>query len=113
MRDILRDLFLSCDRGRSLLRSLAWFVPIAAITLYSHSDIFTGTKPATGTAHPEQSINVALNAAYCGKPQLWSARHSPQSFLTTRPDLMSAPLRNVISAMAGSLDTYCQSVNEP
>ena len=110
---ILRDLFLSSDGNRGWLRSLTYFLPIALITLLSHRDIFTGTKPATGTAHPEQSINMAMNAAYCGKPSLWSSRYSPQVFLTTRPDLMSAPLRNVIAAMAGSVDAYCQTANEP
>jgi hypothetical protein len=108
---LLRDLFLSSDT-RGWIRSLLYWLPVAAIVLYSHRDIYTGTKPPTTTAHPEQSLNVALNAVYCGKPQMYSQRYSIQNFLSTRPDLMGAPFRNVIAASAGSLDTYCHYANE-
>jgi hypothetical protein len=108
----VRDLILSSANHRGVLRSLIYLVPIAAITLYSHRDLYTGTAIPTGTAHPEQSINVALNAQYCGKPQGWSQKYSVQSFLTIRRDLMATPFRNVIAAMAGSVDDYCTMVNE-
>ena len=111
----MRDLVLSTADGqpRGVIRSLLYLVPIAAIVLYSHSMLFTGTQPPTTTAHPEQSLNVALNASYCGKPQMYSQRYSMQNFLSTRPDLMSTPFRNVIAASpAGSVDTYCQYANE-
>ena len=75
------------------MRALLYLLPVAAIVLYTHRSLYTGTAIPTGTAHPEQSINVAINAGYCGKPKLWSGRYSPQVFLTTRLDLMSAPLR--------------------
>jgi hypothetical protein len=109
---LLRDLALSAPGTRGWLRSLAYLLPVAAITLYVHSNLYTGTQIPTTTAHPEQSVNVALNAAYCGKPQMYAQRYSAQNFLSGRPDLMSKPFRNVIAAMAGSLDNYCHYANE-
>ncbi len=103
---------VSSRAPRGWLRTLAYFVPIALLTLYTHRDLFTDTQAPTTTAHPEQSLNVALNAAYCGKPQMYSQRYSVQTFLSTRPDLMKTPFRNVIAAMAGSVDTYCHYANE-
>jgi len=114
VKDVLKDLVLSLPRGqrRGYLRTLLYFLPVAVIVLYTHRVVYTGTAIPTGTAHPEQSINVALNAAYCGKPKLWSARYSPQVFLTTHRELMATPFRNVIAAMSGSLDEYCRTVND-
>ena len=66
----------------------------------------------TGTAHPVQSINVAVNQTFCGK-SMESSRHSLQVFLTTRPDLWSRPYREAIATQAGSLEEYCQFVVEP
>lgn len=110
---MLKDLVVSSPSARGWLRALAWFIPLAAIVLYSHRDIYTGTQPPTATAHPEQSLNVALNAAYCGKPQMYSQRYSIQTFLSQHPELMATPFRNVIAASpAGSVDTYCQYANE-
>jgi hypothetical protein len=112
LKTLLRDLVLSSPGHRGWLRSLAYLLPVAALTLYVHSNLYTGTQTPTTTAHPEQSMNVALNAAYCGKPQMYTQRYSAQNFLSGRPDLMSKPFRNVIAAMAGSVDNYCHYANE-
>jgi hypothetical protein len=114
MRQLLADLFLSSagGRDRGILRSLAYLTPIVIIALTSHRDVYSGTAAPTGTAHPEQSINVALNATYCGEPSAISSRYSVQTFLTTRLDLMAVPFRNVIAAQAGSVDAYCRTLNE-
>ena len=72
-----------------------------------------GFPVPTGTAHPEQSINVAVNAHFCAKPSAISQRYSVQVFLTTRLDLMSHPFRDAIVTQAGTIGRYCQSVNDP
>ena len=79
-------------------------------TLYA--DLYGGSLPPTGTAHPVQSINVAVNAEVCGRSQE-SSRYSLQVFLTTRPDLWARPYRDAMVAQAGSLAEYCRFVNEP
>jgi hypothetical protein len=114
MRQVVIDLFLSSPQGRDrgIIRSLVYLLPVAMIALITHRDLYSGTALPTGTAHPEQSINVALNAAYCGRPSAVSDRYSVQVFLTTRLDLMSVPFRNVIAAQAGSVDNYCRTLNE-
>jgi hypothetical protein len=112
LKTFLRDLVLSSPGDRGWLRSAAYLLPLAAVILYAHTYLYTGTQAPTTTAHPEQSMNVALNAAYCGKPQMYTQRYSAQNFLSTRPDLMSKPFRNVIAAMAGSVDNYCHYANE-
>ncbi|HVZ23084.1 MAG TPA: hypothetical protein VG871_18555 [Vicinamibacterales bacterium] len=112
---MLRDLLLSSSGGtdRSLGRCLLYFIPIAAIALFVHRDLYAGRAPLTGVSHAQRSFDAAVNAAYCGKPDWYSARYSVHTFLTTRPDLMSHPMRNVVAAQAVSVDDYCVKVNDP
>lgn len=109
------DLFTSSREpgGRTIVRSLFYLVPVAAIVLVLYHDLYSGTVPPTTTAHPEQSINVALNAHFCGKPGATSHRHSVQVFLSTRLDLMSHPFVGAINRQAGGITEYCRTVTDP
>jgi hypothetical protein len=113
-RRLVGDLLLSArSHDRGMARSALYLVPVALISLYLYRDLYSGTNPPTGTAHPVQSIDVALNAEFCGEPGRYSTRYSVQTFLTTRPDLMSRPFQRAITAHAGSIHGYCQSVTTP
>lgn len=111
IRQALTDLFLT-SAARHPLKALLLSVPVAAAVMLLYGDLYSGAVEPTGTAHPVQSINVAVNRVFCGR-SMESSRHSLQVFLTTRPDLWSRPYRDAIAAQAGSLDEYCTHIVEP
>jgi len=112
-RTVWSDLWLSSTGGRSWTRSLAYWLPIAAIAIWTHGDLYEGSVRLAGLSHAERSMNTAVNAVYCGKAGLLSSRYSIYRFLTERSDLMAAPLRTVIAAQAESLSKYCATVDFP
>jgi hypothetical protein len=114
LRRVLRDLWRSADPPgiRSVIRSLLYLIPVALAVSALYADLYSGTAAPTTTAHPEQSINVALNAHFCGKPSGMSQRFSVQVFLSTRLDLMSQPFRGVINRQAGGVGEYCATVTD-
>jgi hypothetical protein len=113
VRSSWSDLWRSSAGGRSWIRSFVYWLPIAALTIWSHGQLYAGSTRLSGLSHAQRSMDTAVNAAYCGKPGLLSSRYSIHRFLKERTDLMAQPFRNVIAAQAVSLSNYCQTVDAP
>jgi len=113
LRSVWNDLWLSSNGSRSWIRSFVYWLPVAALTIWLHGDLYAGSERLSGLSHAQRSMDTAISAAYCGKPGLASSRYSTYTFLKDRNDLMSQPFRNVMAAQAVSLSNYCATVNTP
>jgi hypothetical protein len=88
-------------------------IPVTVVVLVQYRDLYSGSTPPSSTNHATLSLNMALNARFCGTVGRLSSRYSPYVFLTKRADLMSHPFEETIAAEAGSLAEYCRTVTEP
>ena len=114
MQRVVKDLSLSETRERrGALRSVLYLIPIVAIVAFRYSDLYSGSTPPTPLNHEVLSMNMALNARFCGSVGRLSSRYSPYLFLARRPDLTSHSFGEVIAAEAGTVDAYCRTVTEP
>jgi hypothetical protein len=113
LRFVWHDLWLSSGGSRSWVRSIVYWLPVAALTIWSHGDLYAGGERLSGLSHAQRSMDTAVSAAYCGRPGLASSRYSIYVFLKERADLMSQPFRNVMAAQAVSVSNYCATVNAP
>ncbi len=113
MRTVLKDLVFTSIGPRPVGRSLILFVPLAAILLVTSRDLYRGRTAPAVTSHEVLSINMALNAAFCGVAGRLSSRFSPYEFVASHRDLMGRSFHDVIAADAGSESAYCQTVTAP
>ncbi len=108
-----RDLFATAGARRRLGTTLVYFVPLALVIAVAYRDLYHGsTRPAV-TSHEVLSMNVALNARFCGTSGRLSSRFAPYDSLAAHREMMGRPLADVITANAGSVDAYCRTVTEP
>lgn len=113
VRAFIADLFLTARSERSLLRALAyWLIVVAAVVLW-YRDVVSGAPAITQGGHAELSMNLAINASFCGTTNRIAPARSIAWSLTARQDLMEEPFSRILAAYAGSVDAYCRSVTQP
>jgi hypothetical protein len=112
-RPAMRELVLPSSRPRGTGRVLLLALPVMVAALLLYRDLYTGSKPPAVTNREVLSINLALNARFCGTSRALSSRYSPYVFLAARRDLMQQPFADLIAAHAGSIPEYCRTVTAP
>ena len=88
-------------------------IPVAIVVLVQYRDLYSRSTSQAVANHSTLSMNMALNARFCGTVGRLSSRYSPYMFLAKRADLMSHPFEEMISAEAESIAEYCRTVTEP
>jgi hypothetical protein len=112
-RSAMSDLMLPSNHPRGFGRALLLALPVTVAALVLYRDLYTGSTPPAVTNREVLSMNMALNARFCGTSRELSSRYSPYQFLATRRDLMQRPFADLIVAHAGSIPDYCRTVTEP
>ena len=113
VRPALRELVRSSSVPRTTVRAFLLSLPLILAALVLYRDVYSGPKPASSTNREVLSINMALNARFCGTHGALSSRYSPYDLLATRPDLKRLPFADLIAARAGSILEYCRTVTAP
>src|SRR5206468_6844802 len=87
----LRELVRSSSVPRTTVRAFLLSLPLILAALVLYRDVYSGPKPASSTNREVLSINMALNARFCGTHGALSSWYSPYDLLATRPDLKRLP----------------------
>lgn len=63
--------------------------------------------------HRDKSLEIALNRVLCQADSTVSASIHVATLLGANPGLADVPLRHVLAGAAGSVETYCRSLDRP
>lgn len=96
---------------RTARQALLLLIPLMAAAWMVRPNAFFYTAAFPIDGHARISLEEAMNAQFCGQPGRLSSQHSIAAVLGSDARLMNRPLEQIVVWKAGSLDTYCGSID--
>lgn len=114
MKAILAEcLLFDSTRRLSPLRLSVYTLIVAASALVVERGLITRNHPFTTDGHAIISLEVALNAAVCGKPSTYNPQVHATYFMSRNEWASYVPAPQIMAREAGSLDAYCAGLTVP
>jgi hypothetical protein len=114
MKSILGEcLLFDSTRRLPAFRLTIYTLIVAASAAVVERGLLTRNHPFTKDGHAITSLEMALNAAVCGKPSTYALQFHPAFFISRNEWASYVPARQVMASVAGSVDAYCADLTLP